>query len=441
MKKFKSVNGGLSRSYDWKQNTQLFLNKIKKQNNLSTFEDWNAITQKQVRENGGGTLLKKYSMYDLKCMGFPDGKLQFNKSIKPKEPGYWDNKSNILEFLGKLQKKYNLTSVHDWNSISRKHIQDNGGGALLKQYSMYDLKCFGYPDGKFIFEKSKPYKPSGYWDNKNNIYKFIEELKVKYNLKTPDDWNLITRKQIQENGGRTLCQKYSMYEIKCMACPEGKFIFQKPIDYWNDESNRNRFIEKLKLKYNLKTPQDWKRVSFHQIKLLGGDWLLSNNMEFLKSTKISFEIQDSENENITKIQRFSLRELIQSDFKRSSQRWLFLQVQKLFPGEEIVEDYFHSEISRESGFSVQFDIFLINRNIAIEYHGQQHYEDMSAVFASLEMHKTRDLEKKKLCEKYGIQLIVIPYWWDNNLESLKKTLQESIDNEELKTKLNCTINN
>ena len=413
--------------WDNKENINEFLHQLKEKYNLNSPEEWNLITRKQIISMGGGTLLKKYSIFDIKCFAYPNEELLFKKVIQNK--GFWENKENIYEFLNQLKEKFHLHTPDDWNLITTNHIKELNGTSLLKKYSMYELKCMGCPDGNF--EKSIQYKPSGFWAIENNRIQFLDELKLIYNLQTIEDWDSITTKHIQLHGGGALLHSFSIYDIKCMACPEGKSIFRqhshfKPPNYWNDESNRNRFIEKLKLKYNLKTPQDWKRVSSHQIKRLGGDWLFYNNMKFLKSTKISFEIKDSENENITKIQRFSLRELIQSDFKRSSQRWLFLQVQKLFPGEEIVEDYFHSEISRESGFSVQFDIFLIERNIAIEYHGQQHYEDIPSAFGSLEMHKIRDLEKKKLCEKYGIQLIIIPYWWDNNLESLNKTLIATI---------------
>ena len=53
---------------------------------------------------------------------------------------------------------------------------------------------------------------------------------------------------------------------------------------------------------------------------------------------------------------------------------------------------------------------------------KQHYEDIPALFAPLELYQFRDNEKEKLCKQFGIQLIVIPFWWDNNLESLKQKI-------------------
>ena len=139
--------------------------------------------------------------------------------------------------------------------------------------------------------------------------------------------------------------------------------------------------------------------------------------------KINFENEDKDFVSFSKLISGTHAGSVQ---KRSSQRWLFLQVKKLYPHEEIVEDYFHPEISRISGANVQFDIFMIERNIAIEYHGKQHYEDIPSRFSPVETYKHRDVEKQKLCSEHGIQLIVIPYWWDNKLDSLKETLLSKI---------------
>ena len=405
------------------ENVRKFLCELKEKYNLQTPEDWNLVTQKQIKNSGGRGILGKYSMYDIKCMACPEGKSLFNDQNKPS--GYWENNENIQKFLWQLKEKYNLQTPEDWNLITQKQIQLNGGGRLFHKYSIYDIKCMGCPEGKSLFNNQ--HKPSNYWENENNVMQFLFELKEKYNLNTSEDWNSITTKHIKSNGGSGLLIKYSLFELKCLANPEGKSIYtnpkeSKPFGYWENEININHFFEKLKLKYHLKTPLDWNRLSVKQIISQGGSWLFKGNKDHLK-IKINFE--GPNNEIITKF--LPLKELISCSIrKRSSQRWLFLQIQNLFPGEEIVEDYFHSDISRESGFAVQFDIFMIQRKIAIEYHGQQHYEDISSGFSSLEMYKNRDLEKLKLCDKYGIKLIVIPYWWDNKIESLKKTLQTEI---------------
>ena len=399
--------------WEKQENIDQFLNELKEKLNLVTFEDWSSLRQEHIYEHGGGSLFTKYSMYDLKCLGFPDGKHKF----KTKKVKFWDKNENVFQFLNELKEKLNLNTFEDWNSLKRKTIHEHGGGSLFRIYSLYDLKCLGFPDGKNNFKLPIESKPEGYWEKRENIDQFLNELKENLNLKTFEDWNLLRKEHIYEHGGGSLFIKYSMYDLKCLGFPDGKLHFDKPskykpAGYWDDNNNILLFLDQLKENFTLKTQEDWNRLSKEQIESFGGSGLL-------KKYSLRKIIQFKSKNNLSKPSNKKV-------YKRSSQRWLFLQVQKLFPHEEIVEDYFHPEISRESGFSVQFDIFLIHKNIAIEYHGKQHYEDIPSNFAPLELYKNRDEEKHNLCKKYGIQLIVIPYWWDNNLDSLKQTLDSSL---------------
>ena len=58
---------------------------------------------------------------------------------------------------------------------------------------------------------------------------------------------------------------------------------------------------------------------------------------------------------------------------------------------------------------------------------KQHYEDIPQAFSNVETYQYRDLEKEKLCKEHEILLIVIPYWWDNKLDSLKTFLYSKIN--------------
>lgn len=69
----------------------------------------------------------------------------------------------------------------------------------------------------------------------------------------------------------------------------------------------------------------------------------------------------------------------------------------------------------------RFDFYLPKYNLAIEYNGKQHY-----VFNSF-FHKTeegfkqyqeRDLKKQEYCKKHNINLLIISYLEDNNIENI-----------------------
>ena len=306
-----------------------------------------------------GNFLNYYSMYDIKSLGFPDGKSKFhNTKLFKKKTGYWNDFSNIHDFLLLLKEKLNLNTPEDWNLLTQKQIQKFGGYRLLSCFSLYDIKCLGCPDGKLLFNKSK--KSIGYWKNKENVLNFLKKLQNELNLISSDDWNQLTYDHIISFGGSSLLNIYSMLELKYLGNPEGISIFsnsKKYPGYWNDEINIQSFLKNLENKFEIKTKEDWKRISTDQIIKSGGAGLVS---KYSKSEINNFFLGDDSNS----------KNKFEKGNQRSSQRWLFLQIQKIFPDEEIVEDYFHSDVSRESGFPVQFDIFLIHKNIAIEYHGK-----------------------------------------------------------------------
>ena len=106
--------------------------------------------------------------------------------------------------------------------------------------------------------------------------------------------------------------------------------------------------------------------------------------------------------------------------KRSVQRQLLIQVAQLLGDSvEIIEDFQHQELTRISGANVSFDLYIPQYQLAIEYHGEHHFNEIPS-FGSLELYQARDNEKKKLCEEHNIQLVTVPYWWDKSSDSLSK---------------------
>lgn len=78
---------------------------------------------------------------------------------------------------------------------------------------------------------------------------------------------------------------------------------------------------------------------------------------------------------------------------------------------------------------LKFDFFIPEYNIAIEYHGEQHY--IPVIFSSSK-HKLSEIEllhnqyrdnlKRNYCIEHNIMLIEIPYWEKNNIEIILEPL-------------------
>jgi len=69
-----------------------------------------------------------------------------------------------------------------------------------------------------------------------------------------------------------------------------------------------------------------------------------------------------------------------------------------------------------------YQIFIPNLALAFEYNGEYHYKFVP-IHPDFTVTKQRDQFKQEICQKNGITLIVIPYWWDKSIESLAQTIR------------------
>ena len=78
-------------------------------------------------------------------------------NIKQLRKGFGATSDSVLQFLSGIKQKYNLNTPEDWNTVNHHHVQSSGGSAILKQYSVYQLKCMACPEGTLIFKNPSSY--------------------------------------------------------------------------------------------------------------------------------------------------------------------------------------------------------------------------------------------------------------------------------------------
>ena len=62
--------------------------------------------------------------------------------------------------------------------------------------------------------------------------------------------------------------------------------------------------------------------------------------------------------------------------------------------------------------------------MGIEYQGEQHYKEIGfTTNRVLQARQKLDQEKTEYCNKNGISLIHIPYWWDGSIVSKEISLK------------------
>ena len=352
-KKYSSFEGALKEIYpeeNWQTsrrypanywlsdaNVKEFLKEIESKLSLKKVEDWQIVSSRIIKENGGSGLLQiNPSLFDILTDVFPE-KNWWKSGLQFKIPRkYWNYIHNQRKFMDKLCRKLQLHEISEWKTVSARQIEECGGVRLLEIYpSMYDLLSSIYPEydwtsislpndnnnsnnsPKIKYENPEKYEKqilsSIDTDNENkddpyglNIKqisledendeqkvilpvlvphrveqrKWMDQLAIKINIQSHNDWIPLTMDIVIENGGLDIAKEYPTLSAALRKLyPEFKWkrlyqIRQCPhefwINHWKNLENQKAFLNDLALKFNIKSMKDWIYVNESQVKDQGG---------------------------------------------------------------------------------------------------------------------------------------------------------------------------
>eukprot|EP00818_Percolomonas_sp_WS_P005336 CAMPEP_0117441186 /NCGR_PEP_ID=MMETSP0759-20121206/3502_1 /TAXON_ID=63605 /ORGANISM="Percolomonas cosmopolitus, Strain WS" /LENGTH=745 /DNA_ID=CAMNT_0005233027 /DNA_START=59 /DNA_END=2296 /DNA_ORIENTATION=- len=107
---------------------------------------------------------------------------------------------------------------------------------------------------------------------------------------------------------------------------------------------------------------------------------------------------------------------------RASHRRLVAAVMDTFPGLRLREET-HLKLSIDSEeILIDTDIYIEDLKLAFDYRGPQHFHDTRGAFMQVEGAMRKDQLKRNVFEQNGIQLIEIPYWWDETVDQFQATV-------------------
>merc|ERR1712137_398085 len=204
----------------------------------------------------------------------------FSSALREKKPrNYWKEKERQREFLEALRGELGLNSVGEWATIPTQKIVQNGGSFLLRLYPSFQGALQEiYPEENWGALTTR--LPRNYWSSKENIKNFFDDLAVKLDLKTEEDWNAVSVRTIKENGGSGILQKNpSLFDILSDVYPEKdwwKSGLQRkiPRKFWENTQNQRKFLDKLASHLKLENKEQWRSVTVSDIINNGGGRLL-----------------------------------------------------------------------------------------------------------------------------------------------------------------------
>ena len=391
------------------ENQKIFFDYLFKKLNLNSLDQFIKIKKKLmkkiIKKYGGKILLKKYennlnlifnSIYPNFPFDFIDKKLIMKKKIQQKI--FAENQRK----MDQLFIKFKLNSLNDWVNISKTKILKRGGEKLLFYYrgNKKELLQNIYPNFPWEFPANfHVYFPKYYFNSIENQREFMDNLFIKLNFNSLDNFINLKQNIIFNNGGKRLIENYQLnYQlILTTIYPNFPWIF-------STNKSREFLYPKIKewiIKYNILEKKDWYRLRVDY----------GTNFEVFSTVQYFFPSEKWKKSN------FAIRN------KKTTQRVLFSFTQMIFPTVLIIENYYHPKLFNHANF--ELDLFIPSLHLALEYQGQHHYDDIPGGFAGIELFRSRDEVKEKLALSLNIRIIYIPYWWDKSFSSLYSSINSN----------------
>eukprot|EP01125_Pyxidicula_operculata_P005516 TRINITY_DN1952_c0_g1_i5.p1 TRINITY_DN1952_c0_g1~~TRINITY_DN1952_c0_g1_i5.p1 ORF type:complete len:453 (-),score=35.59 TRINITY_DN1952_c0_g1_i5:3-1361(-) len=395
---------------------------------IDTIQKWDSISETDVIKNYGSGLIVKYSncfpklLQDMKSVWILK-KGERHNNVTPlidsniKNPAIEDKFGNkddcrdtiiSVSWTDTFAKKKGIKRFSDWFKVSKFEADKENLSVLSanNHIVLQDKLSVIYPLFSW-YTWSFSQVPQGYWKKDFNRHQYVEWLANQLQIGTVRDLHKINVNNIQHviHGS-----KLSIFDLLNETLGDFNWdiweYHNPPKHYWKSSINIVTKLSKLARELHIDTWNDWYRVSIQQVEWFNGLACIKYNKSLFYTLQIGYPWIKWDREKFLAI-------------KKSSQRWLYLKTKEIFPPQTaIIEDYLFSH--ENSSKPVEFDIWIPEYRLALEYQGEQHYFGVKSRLDTA--YSVRDKEKQKISNKHQITLIEIPYWWTGDKTSLCESI-------------------
>eukprot|EP01114_Cavostelium_apophysatum_P005030 TRINITY_DN1558_c0_g1_i1.p1 TRINITY_DN1558_c0_g1~~TRINITY_DN1558_c0_g1_i1.p1 ORF type:complete len:545 (+),score=133.12 TRINITY_DN1558_c0_g1_i1:262-1896(+) len=130
-----------------KATQRAFFDRIAKKMNLTKWEDWYGVTQQQLQQHGGSSILSYYHNSPMKAITtiYPEHPWQlwrFNKVPKL----FWEDEKILRQAIEYLAKELNIKEPVDWYNVTGAQIEALHCRSLVEKHGLINVLERLYPD-------------------------------------------------------------------------------------------------------------------------------------------------------------------------------------------------------------------------------------------------------------------------------------------------------
>eukprot|EP00026_Physarum_polycephalum_P002443 Phypoly_transcript_02449.p1 GENE.Phypoly_transcript_02449~~Phypoly_transcript_02449.p1 ORF type:complete len:911 (+),score=126.14 Phypoly_transcript_02449:48-2780(+) len=411
--------------FDVFEHQMRYMKYLGEQLNFKTMNDWYNITDASITAHHGNHLYSKFGESPSgMVMGiFKDHEWHpWKFRVIPRN--YWTKPEHQAKFVKYLGARLGYKTLEDWYEVAQADFSKEGSG-LLAQFSGSPILILAsvLPTHKWERWRFRNYGLSEMAPE--DIQHLLMHLGQKLGYTKMEDWYTTKNADLEKAFGKsfswayfkhgnlptliTTCLTHNLYDDKNTPHKWESWRFparsQPPLDSQKTkEQELGDYISALSTHLDIKSLEDWYRVSKVQLAAFGG-------MGFLKShgglwTALANLYPNHPWDN-TKF----------PDFLRKKSQFLLKSVlTSIFPSKEIIENYRHSNLTfKDSTYTMELDCYLPHLSLGFEYQGSQHYNKATQFLTS---RMPSDGEKIQACKLCGISLVLVPHYWDGRQQSL-----------------------
>lgn len=210
--------------YDWKEwlfatlpnqfwadpdNVMAYMEWLGEQLDFKEPEDWYQVTTWDFQVRRGASLLGKFGGSPSQLVKFFFQDREYWEWLMPRTPrGFWQSRENCGRYLEWLGERLGVVELEDWYRVTADDVEANHGGTILSVHGgLTGLLRYWRPDYDWL-EWLFRIVPVGFWDRRKNRRRYLEWLAGQLGLKSPDEWSSITRVDLEQHRGSTLCTRY-----------------------------------------------------------------------------------------------------------------------------------------------------------------------------------------------------------------------------------------
>jgi len=401
-----------------------FLEWFSKTRCFQSLDDWYNIKTTDVAMEGAGGLLEQHQFSLVKALSFNYPHHCWHVWRFEKVPqNYWNEALNRREFLDAAARHFGLRSLYDWHYISVEQIEEFGGHGLLRNAggSMTKLLISTYPEySMWRFTEVPKNVAYDCWTQKQKERDIFLRIGEQLHLTCMEDWYNVRLEDLEKRGISLSSYENSLLTALRSVFDDHQWYIWKfpnvriPHEIWDDEKEVREYLRWITEKLEMVISEDWIRVSNQHIYILNGSGLIQ------KFGSLRFILNHYFPNTMRRVQQLKLSNLLSKEHF-----YLYSTVRSLFVEMEVIANHNHSNLLySQSAKNIELDLFLPQLNLALEYQGPQHYH-WHFIYGNPQEQQRRDQERREKCDRYGISLVEIPFWWKGNRSILIAMIRRS----------------